>query len=196
MRLVRLGKIRKVTEKRGSGRWRCWGGGSLKVMVISCSRSKDVRVHQFSVLYTWKEQFLEEPPVSPSHLHYNFRTESLGPSSGNICVCVSLTDSIPSSHVSRHLLRRCAQLWLLYVYSCYSEPSAAAMCHMLHIGTFHRFKVFSGLDVFRARCRPISRYNICPCWLNSLISIIEDNLLDCTGSTFLSLTDHLLEMCE
>lgn len=51
------------------------------------------------------------------------------------------------------ILRQCARLWFLYVYFCYSRrcPSAAVISHMLHIGTFHRFKQFSAIDVFQAR---------------------------------------------
>lgn len=68
------------------------------------------------------------------------------------------------------ILCQCAQLWFLYVYFCSSRrcPSAAVISHMLHIGTFHRFRRFFSYGRLSSET-----YNICPCWLNSLISIMR-----------------------
>ncbi len=119
-----------------------------------------------SVQDAWRKLALEILPVSAFIFNYNF-TKLLDQ---GLWACISaslywkhwvviwvlLLHSNPSPFLAilhREILRQCARLWFLYVYFCYSRrcPSAAVISHMLHIGTFHRFKQFSAIDVFQAR---------------------------------------------
>lgn len=114
----------------------------------------------------WKSQ----SPMSPFIFNHNFHKHHLVKDFKFACFCVppsgtqsyvwaAVTDSTrnPSSFLAvldGEILRQCARLWFLYVYFCSSRrcPSAAVIPHMLHIGTFHRFRQFSAIDVFQVRC--------------------------------------------
>lgn len=82
--------------------------------------------------------------------------------------CIAHILSHTGNNPSWFLVHQKAKLWFWYIYFCYCRrhPSVAPIVHMLHIGEFTR--VPTVLDCRR----PSSETNtICPCWLNSLISI-------------------------
>lgn len=211
-RLAGLGKIWKETERerereKKNSRRGCWGGkceGDLLLSKAGCAGAS-VGSNFKSASYT-RKHFLEELPMSPLFFYPNFlKIQKIWNVSASLCrelrrvlvlllvtplnPCTSL--AVLDGEIPRHGVHNYDFCMSISVtasralsFCCSDTPYAA------YREKFHRFKQFSVIDVFQARCAPISCYNICPFWLNSLISIIEDYLLDCTGSPALSLRDY------
>lgn len=101
-----------------------------------------------------RKHALKKLPTSP-FIFNNFTTPlSQGLNVSFLHASVGNTAMFRALLISRHSRWKdttaCAWLWFLYIYFWYSRrcTSAAVIPHMLHIGTFHRFKQFS---VFQAR---------------------------------------------
>lgn len=98
----------------------------------------------------------------------------LHPSVGNTKLCLWFCYRLhlkPSSFLANldgEILRHCARLWFLYVYFC-NMHSLSFCCSDTPYAAYRNISQVQ--TVLSYRCLSSETYNICHCWLNSLISI-------------------------